>query len=141
MKSIQKYVCLACMAASLTWLTGAAYAAGNLEIRHLGEGQSIVRLESPSRYLLLPVQESSPESKLYMIVDNDVVKTMNVRLAADKVDYFVPVDLAGYAGKNISFNFQLTPEASVCWKEMTRSIRPTAKISVRFTISARPTAG
>lgn len=120
MKPIKKYVCLACMVASFTLLTGnaAAQTAGNLEIRHLGEGQSIVRVESPSRYLLLPVQETSPESKLYMIVDNDVVKTLNVRLAADRVDYFVPVDLAGYAGKNVSFNFQLTPEASVCWKEM-----------------------
>lgn len=108
------------MVASFTWLTSGALAqgAGNLEIRHLGEGQSIVRVESPSRYLLLPVQESSPESKLYMIVDNDVVKTMNVRLAADRVDYFVPVDLEGYTGKNVSFNFQLTPEASICWKEM-----------------------
>lgn len=108
------------MITSLACLTtgGTAYAAGDLEIRHLGENQSIVRVESPSRYLLLPVEESSPESKLYMIVDNDVVKTMNVRLAAGKVDYYVPVDLAGYADKSISFNVQLTPETAVCWKEL-----------------------
>ncbi len=120
MKPIKKYVCLACMITSLTCLAtgGNAYAAGDLEIRHLGESQSIVRVESPSRYLLLPVEESSPESKLYMIVDNDVVKTMNVRLATNKVDYYVPVDLAGYTGKSISFNFQLTPETAVCWKEL-----------------------
>lgn len=53
-----------------------------------------------------------------MIVDNDVVRTINIRLAADKVDYFVPVDLSGFMDKNISFNFQLTPESSLCWEEM-----------------------
>ena len=33
-------------------------------------------------------------------------------------NYFVPVDLSGYADKHISFNFQLAPESALCWKEM-----------------------
>lgn len=93
-------------------------AASDVEIRHLGEGQSIVRIDRSARYLLLPVEESSTESKLYMIVDNDVVKTLNVRLAMNRVDYFVPVDLSAYDGKKISFNFQLAPETAVCWREI-----------------------
>ena len=97
----------------------AGYAAERtIDIKHLGEGQSIVRVDARAKYLLLPVEESSPESKLYMIVDNDVVRTFNVRLAVNKVDYFVPVDLSGYADKHISFNFQLAPESALCWKEM-----------------------
>ena len=75
-------------------------------------------MDAQAKYLLLPVEESSPESKLYMIVDNDVVRTFNVRLAVNKVDYFVSVDLSGYADKHISFNFQLAPESALCWKEM-----------------------
>jgi fructan beta-fructosidase len=63
-------------------------------IKHLGEGQSIVQIESPKKFLLLPVEESSPEAKLYMIADNDVVRSMNVRLAIRKIDYFIPVDLS-----------------------------------------------
>ena len=97
----------------------AGYAAERtIDIKHLGEGQSIVRVDAQAKYLLLPVEESSPESKLYMIVDNDVVRTFNVRLAVNKVDYFVPIDLSGYADKHISFNFQLAPESALCWKEM-----------------------
>jgi hypothetical protein len=65
----------------------AGYAAERtIDIKHLGEGQSIVRVDAQAKYLLLPVEESSPESKLYMIVDNDVVRTFNVRLAVNKVD-------------------------------------------------------
>ena len=64
-------------------------------IKHLGDGQSIVQIENQKKFLLLPVEEASPEAKLYMIADNDVVRYMNIRLAINKIDYFVPVDLSG----------------------------------------------
>ena len=75
-----------CMAVGVVLLSAvdplAGYAAERtIDIKHLGEGQSIVRVDAQAKYLLLPVEESSPESKLYMIVDNDVVRTFNVRLA------------------------------------------------------------
>lgn len=87
-------------------------------IKHLGEGQSIVQIESPKKFLLLPVEESSPEAKLYMIADNDVVRSMNVRLAIRKIDYFIPVDLSGFDNKSLSFNFQLISDTAICWNEM-----------------------
>ena len=43
---------------------------------------------------------------------------MNVRLAVNKVDYFVPVDLSGFDNKSLSFNFQLIPDTAICWDEM-----------------------
>lgn len=98
-------------------------------VKHLGEGQSIIQIDTPSKYLLLPIEEASGESKLYMIVDNDVVKTLDIRLAVNKVDYYVPLDISGYSDKNISFNFQRTPENAVCWKEM--------KLSDQFDASNR----
>ena len=39
----------------------AGYAAERtIDIKHLGEGQSIVRVDARAKYLLLPVEESSP---------------------------------------------------------------------------------
>lgn len=122
MKRIKDYLKQMCMTTAVATLslafTPCLAADNNLEIKHLGEGQSIVRLDANAKYLLLPVEEASQESKLYMIIDNDVVKTLNVRLAVNKVDYFVPVDLSAYTDKNISFNFQLTPSTAICWNEM-----------------------
>ena len=40
-------------------------------IKHLGDGQSIVQIDEQKKFLLLPVEEASPEAKLYMIADND----------------------------------------------------------------------
>lgn len=98
-------------------------------VKHLGEGQGFIHINTPSKYLLLPVEEATGESKLYMIVDNDVVRTLDIRLAVNKVDYFVPLDISGYSDKNISFNFQRTPENAICWKEI--------KLSDQFDASNR----
>lgn len=87
-------------------------------IKHLGDGQSIVQIDEQRKYLLLPVEEASPEAKLYMIADNDVVRSMNVRLAINKIDYFVPVDMTGFKNKQLSFNFQLIADSALCWDEI-----------------------
>ena len=55
-------VCLSCQAINPPFV-----------IKHLGDGQSIVQIENQKKFLLLPVEEASPEAKLYMIADNDVV--------------------------------------------------------------------
>lgn len=123
-----KCVCLSLLGAIVVVTTMKAEN-NDFIVKHLGEGQSIIQIDVPSKYLLLPVEEAAAESKLYMIVDNDVVKTLNLRLAVNKVDYFVPLDISGHTDKNISFNFQMTPEGAVCWKEM--------KLSDQFDASNR----
>lgn len=87
-------------------------------INHQGDGQSIMQIDAPKQYLLLPIEDAAPEAKFEMIVNNDVVRKMNVRLAVNKIDYFVPVALSGFADKSISFIFQLIPDSAICWKEM-----------------------
>lgn len=90
----------------------------DLTVKHLGDGQSIVRTNESKKYLLLPIEESAGEAKLYMISDNDVVKTINVRLAINKIDYYVPLDLSSYNAKNLGFNIHLVPDSAICWNEM-----------------------
>ena len=65
-----------------------------LVIKNLGDGHSLVQIATPKKFLLLPIQDAAPETRLEMIVNNEAVRAMNVRLAVDKVDYFVPVDLS-----------------------------------------------
>ena len=104
-------------------------AAGSpLQIRNLGEGHCLVRVNTSQKYLLLPVEDASPDVRISMIVNNKEVKNFDVRLAVNKVDYFVPVDLSDYSGKTISFKFKmnsndpvrvnLSPDNTACCKEM-----------------------
>ena len=66
-----------------------------------------ILLALSQKYLLLPVEDASPDVRISMIVNNKEVKNFDVRLAVNKVDYFVPVDLSDYSGKTISFKFKM----------------------------------
>lgn len=89
------------------------------DVEHLGEGQSIVRFDAKQKFILLPVEEKSEQSWINVIVDNTVVKGMDVRLAVNKTDYYVPVDVSAYTGKQIVLNVHRIAQEATCWKELT----------------------
>lgn len=80
----------------------AASATEGVKIEHLGINNTLVRVTPDSRYLLLPVQESNDDARINVLVDGNVTRTIYVRLAKTKVDYYVPFDLAPYKDCNLS---------------------------------------
>lgn len=113
------------LAASL--LTATASAADGVGVSHLGVNNTMVRITGAGKYLLLPVQESNDDAKVSILADGKIEKTINVRLAKSKVDYFVPFDLDPYRGHDILLNIVTTQNRSnireakddVCWKNLT----------------------
>ncbi len=102
------------------------------EVQHLVNEQNIVSLNVAKKFLLLPVQENAPECKIGIINNNKSEGVlMNVRLAREKVDYYVPYDISAYAGQDISIDIQGMPSSSLCWKEI--------KLSDTFDSSNRET--
>jgi len=60
----------------------------------LGDSHAMFRLEQGSRYLLMPVQEKEENAHIAVLDDRgELVKRLNVRLAVDRVDYYVPLEL------------------------------------------------
>ena len=126
-KQIQTFADLFCMIVMNISLSARADNSPLL-IKDLGEGHCLVRVNTNQKYLLLPVEDASPDVRISMIVNNKEVKNFDVRLAIHKVDYFVPVDLSDYSGKLISFKFKmnsndpvrvnLSPDNTACCKEM-----------------------
>ena len=78
-----------------------------LTINDLGEGHCLVRIQANKKYVLLPVEESSPDVRVSMVLDNREVKAFDVKLAVTKVDYLVPVDISSYSGKEVLLKFKL----------------------------------
>ena len=80
-----------------------------------------------TRYLLLPVEEKAELCNLRLIVDNNAIQSFNVRLAADHVDYFVPLALDAVKGKPFVLDVHVQGDVRkngnlndyVCWKNMT----------------------
>lgn len=103
-------------------MTSVVQADSSWTIRHLVCEQNIVSLDVTEDYLLLPIQDDAPEGKICVVKDNEQKGTlMNVRLARERVDSYVPFALSAYKGQHISIEIQGVPETALCWKELKQS--------------------
>ena len=66
--------------------------AQTMHVQHKGD-TAIVSIESPTRYLLLPVQEEKQQAQVLLDTGHDTDTWMDVRLARNGVDYYVPFAL------------------------------------------------
>lgn len=103
-----------------------ASADNGVKVEHLGANNTLVRVDTDGKYLILPVQESNDEATVNVIVDGKLDRTLNVRLAKSKVDYTVPLNLEKYAGKNVVLIITTTQSRSsvreikddACWSNI-----------------------
>ena len=117
---------LAFMAMALTGLPLLANGGKGVEVNYLGVNNVLVRIVGDGRYLLLPVQESSEDAAVNVLADGRLDRTIYVRLAKSKVDYFVPLDPAPYRGKRVVLNVVTSQGRSTvrevkedaCWRDL-----------------------
>lgn len=103
-------------------MTSVVQADSSWTIRHLVCEQNIVSLDVKENYMLLPVQDDAPEGKICIVRNNVQEGTfMNVRLARERVDSYVPFVLSAYKGQHISIDIQGVPANALCWKELKMS--------------------
>ena len=120
------------MAAALLMVAAAVTATAQTtadakDVKFLSPNHCIYRIATPSNYLLLPVQEKAEMCNVKVVDNNNQVKTLNVRLAANHVDYYVPLCLKAYSGSkglaldiHVNGTYRNDGELSgfTCWKNM-----------------------
>ena len=89
----------------------------------LSDNHAMLRLESGSKYVLLPVEEKAENASVRVIgKDNQALRKPNVRLAVDHVDYYVPLEIKDGQLLDIIFHGDRRQTGNVkdyaCWKEM-----------------------
>ena len=90
----------------------------------LGDKHVMLKVKSEAgKYLLLPVQESEDIAAIAMLdANNNMVQRLNVKLAVNHVDYYVPYELKGTRLLDIEFHGDRRLKGSVkdylCWKEI-----------------------
>ena len=89
----------------------------------LGDSHAMLKMVSGPRYILLPVQESEDIASIAVLgAHNDMVQRLNVKLAIDRVDYYVPYELKGACLMDIEFRGDRRQKGAVgefaCWKEI-----------------------
>ncbi|MCR4918502.1 MAG: DUF4980 domain-containing protein [Prevotella sp.] len=89
----------------------------------LGDNHAMLRIKQGTKYLLLPVQEKEENAHIAVTDSrNEMVRRLNVKLAVDKVDYLVPLEIADGQLLDITFHGDRRKTGAVkdyaCWKEM-----------------------
>ena len=106
-------------------ITAGAIAAAAQKPQFLGDGHAIIKVDTQKKYLLLPVEEKEENAHIRVVRNNQLVKTLNCRLATDKVDYFVPFEVE--SGQVLDIAFPGNPRSTgamndfTCWKKMSYS--------------------
>ena len=93
------------------------------ELNVLSENHAMVRLETNSKYVLLPVEEKAENASVRVIgKDNQATRRPNVRLAVDNVDYYVPLEIKDGQVLDIIFHGDRRTTGAIkdfaCWKEI-----------------------
>lgn len=77
---------------------------------------TIIKVENPMKYLILPIEEERPEAQLQLYSGKATDTWMDVRLAVGKTDYCVPFALT--QGKEAVVKIVGLPKDAVALKEM-----------------------
>ena len=91
----------------------------------LSQNHAIKRVITSDKYILLPVEEDENNAHIRVIKDNQVVKEFNCKLAINKTDYSVPLDISEYGG-DVLLDIQFTGDKRsiglikdfACWKDI-----------------------
>ena len=88
-----------------------------------GDKHAMLRVNQTKKYVLLPVQETEDIAAIAVLDSrNEMVQRLNVKLAIDRVDYYVPYELKGAKLLDIEFHGDRRQKGAVgefvCWKEI-----------------------
>ena len=89
----------------------------NLTFENQGDSLTIVRITHPTKYLLLPIQEAASEGKVKLDTGSPADMAMDVRLAVDSIEYYVPFELP-QGVEEATVTIGKVPSGAVCWENI-----------------------
>ncbi len=106
---------------------GLAMTASAQETSFLSSNHCVYRVDNSQKVLLLPVQEKAEMCNVKVIDGNSQVKTLNIRLASNHIDYYVPFYISKFKdSKSLSLDIHVNGtyrtdggiSSFTCWKNM-----------------------
>ncbi len=96
------------------------------KLQMLSDSHAMIRIDVDRDFLLLPVQEKEEIANVRVIVDNQQKQSLNVKLAVDKVDYYVPLNIARLGTKSLLLDINFHGDRRnvgavrdfICWREI-----------------------
>ena len=98
----------------------------------LGDKHAMLKVDQGEKYLLLPVQESEDIAAIAVLNgQNEMVQRLNVKLAIDRVDYFVPLKIRNEKLEMSSQRHTLTSQRN---EELEMTLRKLGLLEIAGTV-------
>jgi sucrose-6-phosphate hydrolase SacC (GH32 family) len=81
------------------------------------------QLRASSRYLHLPIKNGAPKRELTLLVDGEVAVRNLIELAAEDADWWAPMDISRWTGKELTLRVDKLPEDSTALSSIQQSDR------------------
>lgn len=78
-----------------------SFASSGIELLHQGTNSTIVKINGKSHYVLLPIEENVPITEIFVLKNGERDRKLNVMLANNRIDYYVPFDITPYANDSL----------------------------------------
>ena len=88
-----------------------------LTFENQGDSLTVIHIAHPVKYLLLPVQETAGEGKVKLDTGSPADVAMDIRLAVDSVEYYVPFELP-QGTEEATVTVGKVPAKAVCWENI-----------------------
>ncbi len=92
-----------------------------IQIQKSEDGATSLTFNASKKYLLLPIEDIGEELKTEVYVDGKQVNYFIIRLAKNKIDYWMPLELTEWMGKNIQLIIPNLNDSVLCLKEIKMS--------------------
>ena len=90
-----------------------------MEFLHPNDSTTLVHIYKAQRYLLLPIQEEQPEVLVRLIGDRAEDTFLDIRLAVDSIDYYVPFPLP--EGEECKIEIVGLGKEAITWQSLQHS--------------------
>lgn len=102
-------------------ITVACYPTRTFKVIHTNNVNTKIEVFSSKHFLLMPVEDNARECRINVIYDGKIVDYLDVRLAQNKIDYFVPLDINKYGRKGVTLEVNNCSFEDLCWQHFSLS--------------------
>ena len=88
-----------------------------LTLEQKSDSLTVIHITNPTNYILLPIEEEAAESQVLLNTGEAADTDMDIRLAQNQVDYFVPFALPAGV-KTATVRVRNKSKDALCWKEI-----------------------
>ena len=88
-----------------------------LTLEQKSDSLTVIHITNPTNYILLPIEEEAAESQVLLDTGEAADTDMDIRLAQNQVDYFVPFALPAGV-KTATVRIRNKSKDALCWKEI-----------------------